>query len=143
MATIDQLRSVFGVVHLLPLERSDAEAIVELAQLVVDIDGSEGPDEIKLFFDIGKVLFELAEAPDAEVPTFASGDDDEERMFELATQLKGTPVRELAYVVARLLAAADLDVAPEEDTFIDRLRGVLSISKARAEELASMLAVRS
>jgi uncharacterized tellurite resistance protein B-like protein len=139
MSRVDQLRSAFGVIHILPLEREDAEAIIELAQLVVDIDGDEGSDEIQLFFAVGKLLFELAEVKDASVPTFASHDDDEDRLFELATQLKSTEARELAFVVARVLAEADLEIVAVEETFIQRLRGLLSISKERAEELDTVL----
>lgn len=138
MSRVNQLKNAFGVIHIMPLEREDAETILELAQLVVHIDGTEGTDEVGLFFDVGKVLFELAEI-DASVPTFASDQDDEERMFELATNLKGAPARELAFVVARVLAEADLEIVAAEDTFIERLRGILSITKPRAEELDVLL----
>jgi hypothetical protein len=139
MSRVDQLRAAFGIIHILPLEREDAEAIIELAQLVVDIDGDEGSDEIKLFFAVGALLFELAEVKDAPIPTFASPDDDEDRLFELATQLRSTEARELAFVVARVLAEADLEIVAAEETFIQRLRGLLSISKDRAEELDTVL----
>jgi hypothetical protein len=135
---IDKLEPVLKKVHAGALTPEEATAIIEIAQIVVDIDGREGPDEIKLFWAIGKSLFEMAGQKNAEIPTFASGDEDEDRMFELATELKGS-VRELTYVVARALAGADLDVAPAEDTFLDRLRGVLTIAPARATELANML----
>ena len=131
----DSLKTCLRAFHPEPLAPEDAEAILAIAQLVVDIDGREGPDEIKLFFAIGKLLFELAGAPDTSIPTFASDEDDEERMFELATQLKGPP----AYAIARVLASADLDVAPEEDTFVDRLRGILSLSRERADEITAQI----
>lgn len=139
MSRVDQLRAAFGVIHILPLDREDAEAIIELAQLVVDIDGGEGSDEIQLFFAVGKLLYEIAEVTDAPVPTFASHEDDEDRLFELATQLKSTEARELAFVVARVLAEADLEIVASEETFIQRLRSLLSISKERAEELDIVL----
>lgn len=135
----DSLKTCLRAFHPEPLAPEDAEAILAIAQLVVDIDGREGPDEIKLFFAIGKLLFELAGAPDTSIPTFASDEDDEERMFELATQLKGPPARELTYAIARVLASADLDVAPEEDTFVDRLRGILSLSRERADEITAQI----
>ena len=139
MSRVEQLRAAFGVIHILPLEREDAEAIIELAQLVVDIDGGEGADEIQLFFAIGKLLYDLAEVKDAPVPTFASHEDDEDRLFELASGLKSTESRELAFVVARALAEADLEIVAAEETFISRLRSLLSISKERAEELDTVL----
>ena len=97
VSRVEQLRSAFGVIHILPLEREDAERILELAQLVVDVDGGEDTDEIKLYFEIGKVLFELADVKDT-VPTFATDQEDDERLFEVATELKSTEVRELAFV---------------------------------------------
>ncbi|MEJ7601039.1 MAG: hypothetical protein WKG01_24260 [Kofleriaceae bacterium] len=136
---IDRLRPLFTALHPQPLAAEDAEAIIAISQLVVDIDGREGPEEIKMFFAVGRLLHELAGTPDAEIPTFASDEDDEARMFELASQLKGAPARELAYVIGRALAATDLDVTIEEDTFLDRLRGILFISKPRAAELATLL----
>lgn len=139
MGRVDQLQAAFGVIHILPLERDDAFAILELAQLVVDIDGSEDSDEIKLFFAVGKLVFGLAEIPDEPIPTFASDQDDEERLFELATQLRSTESRELAFVVARSLAEANLEIVAAEETFINRLRSLLSISKDRAEELDTLL----
>lgn len=139
----DALKTRLRELHPEPLSGNEAGAILAIAQLVVDIDGREGPDEIQLFFAIGKFLFELAGTPDAEIPTFASDEDDEERMFELATQLKGPPARELTYAIARLLASADLEVAPEEDTFVDRLRGILSIARPRADEITATLRLAS
>jgi hypothetical protein len=139
MRRVEQLRSAFEAIHILPLEREDAEAILELAQLVIDIDGGEGRDEIELYFAIGKLLFELAEAPDTAIPTFATDQDDDERLFELATQLKSTATRELAFAVTRVLAEADLEIVGAEDTFLDRLRSLLSISKERADELDTIV----
>lgn len=136
---MEQLRAAFEVIHVLPLEREDAEAILELAQLVVDSDGGEGSDEIKLYFAVGKLLFQLADVADVPVPTFASDQDDEQRLFELATQLTSMEARELAFVVARVLAEADLEIVAAEETFLGRLRGLLSISKSRADELDTIL----
>lgn len=139
MARIDQLKAAFGVIHILPPEREEIDTILELAQLVVDVDGDEHADEISLFFQIGRALYEMAEVEGAEIPTFASDEEDEHRLFELATNLKSTPARELAFAVARALAEADLDIAPTEDVFVDRLRSLLSINKERAVELDTLL----
>jgi len=139
MAMADQLRAAFGVIHILPLEREDAEAILELAQLVVHVDGTEDSDEVKLYFAIGKAVFELAELKDEQIPTFASDQDDDERLFELATQLRSTEAREIAFVSARALAEANLEIVAAEEKFINQLRSLLSISKERAEELDTLL----
>lgn len=136
---MEQLRAAFGVIHILPLEKADAESILELAQLVVDVDGQNQSEELELYFRVGKLLFELAETPDAEIPTFASDEEDDQRLFELATSLRSTEARELAFAVARTLAEADLDIGPEENTFVERLRSLLSITRERAEELDTLL----
>ena|SRR5258706_1148688 len=139
MGRLDQLKAAFDVIHLLPLSREDAETIIELAQIVVDIDGSEAKEEIELYFGVAKLLYALAEVTDAPTPTFATDQEDDERLFELATALKGTPARELAFAVARTLAEADLEIVAAEDTFLERLRTLLSISRERADELDTVL----
>ncbi|HTL31904.1 MAG TPA: hypothetical protein VL326_02200 [Kofleriaceae bacterium] len=139
MSRVEQLKAAFGVIHILPLEREDAERILELAQLVVDVDGQEQAEELGLYFSVGKLLFALAEAPDANVPTFASDEEDDQRMFELATSLRSTEARELAFAVARTLAEADLEIGPEETKLVEQLRSLLSISRERAEELDTLL----
>lgn len=139
----EQVKNAVPVIHPMALELEDAETIIAIAQLVVDIDGREGPEEIKEFFAIGKLLFELAGQADATIPTFATDEDEVERMFELATQIRSTPARELAFLVARALAAADLEVAPAEDTFLGRLRSILAIPDWRADELVMLLRSRA
>ena len=137
--SLDKIKAVLGGLAPPPLALADAEAIVEIAQIVVDLDGTNAPDEIATFFGIGKYLFELVGMPELPIPTFAGTDDDEGRMFELATSLKAPPQRELAFAVARALAASDLDVDLAEDEFLDRLRGVLNVDKARAKAIADQL----
>ena len=139
MSRVEQLKAAFEVIHILPLEKEDAAAILELGQLVVDVDGNEHADELSLYFRVGKLLFTLAEAPDAEVPTFFSDEEDDQRLFELATSLKSTESRELAFAVARTLAEADLDIGPEENKIVEQLRSLLSISKQRADEIDTLL----
>jgi hypothetical protein len=136
---VEQLKAAFGVIHILPLEKEDATTILELGQFVVDVDGTEQTEELSLYFRVGKLLMELAEAPDAEVPTFVSDEEDDQRLFELATSLRSTEARELAFAVARTLAEADLDIGPEENKLVEQLRSLLSISKDRAEEIDTLL----
>jgi hypothetical protein len=138
MSRADQLRSAFGVIHILPLEKEDADVILELAQLVVHVDGSEDSDEVKLYFTIGQLVYDLADIKES-VPTFASDQEDDERLFELSTALRSTESRELAFVVARALAEANLEIVAAEEKFISQLRSLLSISKERAEELDFLL----
>jgi hypothetical protein len=139
VSRVEQLKAAFEVIHILPLGKDDAATILELGQLVVDVDGSEHTDELSLYFRVGKLLFALAEAPDAEIPTFVSDEEDDHRLFDLATSLRSTEARELAFAVARTLAEADLDIGPEENKLVEQLRSLLSISKERAEELDTLL----
>lgn len=122
-----------------PLSPVDAEVIVAIAQLAVDADGQEDPDEIKMFFALGNAVFSLAGMAEAPTPTFASGDDDAERLVILAKQLTAVPSRELAYSVAHLLTISDVAIAPEEDDLLVDLRNALDISEDRAEELARVI----
>lgn len=122
-----------------PLSPIDAEVIVAIAQLAVDADGQEDVDEIKMFFALGKAVFSLAGMAEAPTPTFASGDDDSERLLTLAKQLTAVPSRELAYSVAHLLTISDVAIAPEEDDMLVDLRTALDISEDRAEELARVI----
>ncbi|MBA3454816.1 MAG: hypothetical protein H0T42_17140 [Deltaproteobacteria bacterium] len=119
-----------------PLSPIDAEVIVAIAQLAVDADGHEEAEEIKMFFALGKAVFGLAGMAEAPTPTFASGDDDGERLVTLARQLIAVPSRELAYSVAHLLTISDIAISPEEDDLLVDLRTALEITEDRAEELA-------
>ena len=131
-----RFRDILRAQHPGPLSPVDAEVIVAIAQLAVDADGQEDASEIRMFFALGKAVFALAGMADAPTPTFASDDDDAERLQSLAKQLTAVPSRELAYSVAHLLTISDVAIAPEEDDMLVDLRTALDISEDRAEELA-------
>jgi len=131
--------SILRTQHPGPLSPIDAEVIVAIAQLAVDADGQEDVDEIQMFFALGKAVFSLAGMAEAPTPTFASGDDDAERLLTLARQLTAVPSRELAYSVAHLLTISDVAIAPEEDDMLVDLRTALDITEDRAEELARVI----
>jgi hypothetical protein len=137
--TIDpaQLTTALRTIHPGTLSGGDAEAIVALAQLAVDADGQEDPDEIKLFFALGKSVFELAGLKDTPTPTFAVDEDDDERLRALAGQLATPQSRELAYAACHLLSIVDVQIQPAEDNFLLSLRDALQIPEERAEELAA------
>jgi hypothetical protein len=133
-----QLRAALRIVHPGTLSSTDAETIVALGQMSVDADGQEDADEIKMFFALGKAVFELAGLADTPTPTFAD-DDDEDRIQTLAKSLQSPESRDLAYAVAHLLSVVDVQIAPEEDHFLESLRAALGIEPGRAEELAATL----
>lgn len=121
------------------LSIEEAETIVELGQIAVDADGREDPDEIATFFAFGKAIYELTGMADLPTPTFMPSDDPDERMAELAKQLTGDGARALAYTVAYALTAADAEMAPAEDVYMERLRAALGLSEARARALATTI----
>jgi hypothetical protein len=135
-----QLRKALRNVHPGKLSAEDAETIAELAQLSVDADGQEDAEEIQMFFALGKIVYEIAGLTDTPTPTFAVDIDDNERLEELARKLATKEARELAYAVAHVLAIVDIQIAPEENEFLENLRGALGLGDERADELAGQLA---
>ena len=131
-----QLKEILTSIHPGTLSPMDAEAIVELAQLMLDADGREDTDEIKTFFALGKVVFGMAGMGDAATPTFLNDDEDYERMRELAGTLSSAASKELALATAHLLSISDVAIAPEEDEFISVLIGALGLTEERAEAIA-------
>ena len=129
------LSKALRTIHPGKLSAQDAETVVALAQMSVDADGQEDADEIKMFFTLGKSVFELAGLSDVPTPTFFDEDDDE-RLENLAKSLVTREARELAYAVAHLLSIVDVQIQPEEEAFLQHLAEALAITEDRAEELA-------
>jgi hypothetical protein len=139
--TIDaaQLRTALKTVHPATLSAADAETVVALAQMSVDADGQEDAEEIRMFFALGKAVYELAGLTETPTPTFAVDEDDDERIHSLAEKLSSPASRELAYAVSHLLTVVDIQIAPEEEAFLETLRTVLGIDDDRADDLAAQL----
>lgn len=134
-----RFREILTPLHPASVSPTDAEAIVELVQLTLDADGREDADEIKAFFALGKAVFAMANLQEAPTPTFATGDEDHERMHELVKQLGTTESKELAFACAHILSISDIDIAPEEDQFVSDLRAALAISEERADAITAQL----
>ncbi len=139
--TIDsgRFRAALQGVHPAKLSAADAETIVALAQMSVDADGQEDADEIRMFFALGKVVYELAGLTETPSPNFDDDTEDGYRIGALASKLSSPASRELAYAVSHLLTVVDIQIAPEEEEFLERLRDALGISDDRADELATQL----
>jgi hypothetical protein len=139
--TIDaaQLRTALQNVHPGTLSAGDAETVVALAQMSVDADGQEDADEIRMFFALGKAVYELAGLKETPTPTFAVDEDDDERIHGLAAKLSSAASKELAYAVSHLLTVVDVQIAPEEEAFLENLRTALGIDDDRADDLAAQL----
>lgn len=134
-----RLREILTPLHPGAVSPADAEAIIEIVQLVVDSDGREDADEVKAFFALGKAVFEMAGLSSTPTPSFLGFDDDGERLRELAAKLTTNEGRELAFACAHLLSISDVDIAPEEDAFIAALRYSLAITTERGDEIAAQL----
>jgi hypothetical protein len=134
-----RFREAIRTIHAGKLAEADAETIVAIAQMTVDADGREDPDEIQTFFAMGKALYELAGINDTPTPTFAGDEEDDERLRGLANKL-GTPAaKDLAYAVAFVMSVSDIDLAPEEGALVEKLQAALAIDEDRAGELASTI----
>jgi hypothetical protein len=132
-------RSIVGVVPGDRLLAADARTIVQIAELAAGVDLDDDADERILLEAVGQHVCASAGIARDSVPVVSPLPlDHEDRMAwicALATQLTTTGARELAYVIAYLLTASDLELAPVESTFLGELREALSIPEERASEL--------
>jgi hypothetical protein len=133
------IRKVVRSCHQGPLAASDAEVILGLCQLAVDADGREDADEIAMFFAFGAALYELAGIAGTPTP-FASDLEDDQRLESLASQLQAGPSRQLAYAIAYVLTVADVNSAPEESEFMDKLMAALRLESDRDSIAAKVVA---
>src|SRR4051812_17094833 len=134
-----RFRDAIRSIHTGTLSESDAETIVAIAQMAVDADGREDPDEIRTFFAMGKAIYELAGLKDSPTPTFAGDEEDDDRIKSLAGALGSPAAKELAYAVAFVMAVSDVDLAPEEGVLVEKLQDALAINEERAGELAATI----
>ena len=135
----DRYRDALRPLHPGKLSESDADTILEIAQLVVDADGREDPDEIAMFFAVGKAVYGIAGIADAPTPTFAADEEDDARLVALAGKLATQAGGELAYAVAYLLTVADVELAPAESALVEKLRTALAMTEERAAEVAATI----
>ena len=139
MTNAEQFRAALRTVHPDMLPVDDVETILAIAQMAVDADGQEDAEEIQAFFALGKAVYELAGVKDAATPTFFNDEDDLEAIRQLGAQLSTQASREVAYAAAHLLTVIDVQIAPEEDDFLEDLRTTFGITPDRAGELATMM----
>lgn len=139
MTNAEQFRAALRTVHPEQLTTEDAETILAIAQMAVDADGQEDAAEIQAFFALGKAVYALAGVTDAPTPTFYNDEDDLEAIRQLGAQLSTQAAREVAYAAAHLLTVVDVQIAPEEDDFLEDLRTAFGITQDRAGELATMM----
>lgn len=121
------------------ISRAEADAIVEIAGLAVDVDQQEDDSEVSLFDALAKYVYELAGVTGREVeaPVEAVDDDLGKQLRDIAEPLRGKPSGKLAYVVGYLLAVVDMQLAPEESDFMEMLVYALDLDEPTSDALAA------
>jgi hypothetical protein len=122
----------------------EARAIVQLTYLASGADLEDSSEEETLREQLGRHICALAEISFDSVPWPSPLPiDGEERVAWLTTlggELTARGPRELAYVIAYLLAIGDMELAPAESDFVSDLQDLLGISDTRASELVARAA---
>ncbi len=121
------------------LTRGEAEAIVAIAGLAVDVDRQEDDSEVTLFDALAKHVYALAGVTGGSAPAPVRAVDDAlgDQLREIADPLRGKPSAKLAYIVGYLLAVVDQQLAPEESEFVEMLRYAVDLDEATSDQLAA------
>jgi hypothetical protein len=126
------------------LDAAQVRAIVRTGYLAAEIDLDEDSDERATLDGIGEQLSSVAQLPVESIPLVSplplDDEDRRTRIKELAVDLTTRGARELAYVVAYLLAVADVELAPAETRFLADLQTALRIDDDRAADLVATAA---
>jgi tellurite resistance protein len=126
------------------LAAAEVTAILQLGWLVAEIDLREDSDELAVWRSIARRLMTTSgDSPACVEPVSPLPLDDEERtarIHELAAKLSTRSARELAYAIAYLVAVADVELGPIEQSFLDQLRRALGIEEERAAYLVATAA---
>jgi tellurite resistance protein len=126
------------------LSAAEVTAVLQLGWLVAELDFHEDGDEIAVWRSIARRLEMTSGGSPAPVaPVSPLPLDDEERsarIHELSAKLSTRSARELAYAVAYLVAVADVELGPVEQSFLDHLRRALGIEEERAAYLVATAA---
>jgi hypothetical protein len=119
-------------------------AVLQLGWLVAEIDLQEDRDELGVWRSLARRFRPTCDGSPVQVePVSPLPLDDEERrarIHELTAQLSTESARELAYAVAYLVAVADVELGPIEQTFLEELRRALAIDDDRAAYLIATAA---
>ncbi len=135
------IRSILAHETLAP---EQIRSIARTAYLAAEIDFEDGAAEEATLGEAASRLWQVAGLPAEPIaPVSPLPLDDEERrarIRELAAGLTSRGSREVAYAVAYLLAAADVELAPAEARFLADLQRTLAIDDERAAALVAMAA---
>jgi hypothetical protein len=123
------------------VEPGDARTILQLAELAAGVDLDDDEAEDRFGDALARHLCALAGiSPDTVPPLARLPIDEEERdacVAALAQRLSSPESRELALVVAYLMIASDLELAPIETHWLEKLQLALGIDDGRASELVT------
>lgn len=126
------------------LSADEATAVVQIAELAVGVDLEVDVDEHALLQQVKRHVCAIGGISPDDVPEVSPLplDGEERRAWceRLAGPLVTTGSRELAYVLAYLVVAGDLELAPVEGSLIDDLQHALELSDARADEIVEAAA---
>jgi hypothetical protein len=126
------------------LSAGDMIGVLQLGWLVAELDLHEDRDELGVWHSLARRFGSTwGGSPVRVEPVSPLPLDDEERrarIHELTAQLSTRSARELAYAVAYLVAVADVELGPIEQTFLEQLRRALAIEDDRAAYLVATAA---
>jgi hypothetical protein len=124
------------------LDRAQALAIVEIAQLAAGAEPDEDPQEHTILQAAVQHICSLAGLELDEVMAIAQIPDAARhaRFDTLGRQLATPGTRELAYAVAFLVSVSDLELSPTESSDLEELQRVLHVDHRRATDLAVFIA---
>jgi hypothetical protein len=127
-----------------PIGPPEARTVLQLAQLAASIDLDDDPDERTLLRALTTRLCAAVGIPAGSVPVLSPVPiDDEERTARieaLVRRLPTTGARDLAFAFAYLIIVSDLELAPLEDSLLQRLPRALTIPEDRASALIEAVA---
>jgi hypothetical protein len=128
------------------LSADEIRAVLKTAFLAAEIDLDEDPEELASLQSAARMLWEHAGYVPEGVPIVSplplpiDREARLERVHELASDLRSTEARELAYSMAYLSTVADLAFAPVESALLEELERALGITPDRAAELVATAA---
>lgn len=126
------------------LSAREVTAILQLGWLVAEIDFHEDGEELGVWRSIARRLVATSGGEPAFLEPVSPLPLDEEeriaRIHEFSAKLSTRSARELAYAIAYLVAVADVELGPIEQSFLDQLRRALAIDEERAAYLVATAA---
>lgn len=138
---VDQTRLRRIVCELLPrasLGRTEAMSVVQFIQIAAGLEHDDAPVEHAMMQTIAQQIGSLAGLEPGELLPIPSLDDERTRthwLAALAAHLTTVGARELTYVLAFIVAVADLELTPTERRALEEFQQALDLDDRRATDL--------